>query len=138
MNKTKVSIKLPIQPPRTTNQSGTRHTRTGITYKSETLKQIEQEYIYLLAKHRPRMQIVTPIKLYVEFGFKATAKKQIGKPHCSRPDIDNMLKTLIDCMTRCGYWHDDRQIYSLTAIKVIAEQPYIKIEVESEEQDGDR
>ena len=38
-------------------------------------------------------------------------------PHTVKPDADNLVKSLLDSMTRAGVWVDDAQVYSLTVQK---------------------
>ena len=35
-----------------------------------------------------------------------------GEYKITKPDTDNMIKLLKDCMTKCGFWKDDAQVAS--------------------------
>lgn len=39
-------------------------------------------------------------------------------PHTERPDVDNLVKAILDAMTRAGVWKDDAQVWLLTVSKV--------------------
>ena len=39
------------------------------------------------------------------------------KHHVSTPDLDNLAKAVMDCMTRLGFWRDDSQVTTVTAYK---------------------
>lgn len=47
--------------------------------------------------------------------------------HTSRPDIDNLIKFYLDCMTGL-FWKDDAIIYDVRATKVYAEKGMVEIE----------
>lgn len=47
-------------------------------------------------------------------------------PMTSRPDVDNISKAMIDCMTKCGYWEDDSQL-NLSLDKFRSPQPHIHV-----------
>lgn len=34
--------------------------------------------------------------------------------HCHKPDVDNLAKAVLDCLTTIGMWRDDAQVRSLT------------------------
>ena len=47
----------------------------------------------------------------------------------TKPDTDNLIKLLKDCMTRTGFWKDDAQVASEVTEKFLANRPgiYVKI-----------
>ena len=49
--------------------------------------------------------------------------------HTSKPDIDNCLKFIADCLNGVA-WKDDAQIVSISSAKMYAENPRTEIEVE--------
>jgi Holliday junction resolvase RusA-like endonuclease len=40
------------------------------------------------------------------------------KHHVSTPDVDNLAKAVMDCMTRLGFWRDDSQVTTVSAHKL--------------------
>jgi len=60
--------------------------------------------------------IPDPVRLSVVFLFprpgrlnkKSSPAERI--PHVSKPDADNCLKSVMDCMTQLGMWIDDAQV----------------------------
>lgn len=51
--------------------------------------------------------------------------------HCSKPDIDNLLKSLKDALNEIA-WRDDGQIFRVDACKMYAagdEQPCVEVEI---------
>ena len=69
--------------------------------------------------------------LDVVFGFTTCNKKNIGKWKTTRPDTDNMIKTVKDMMTRLGYWDDDSQVVFETCRKMWTKKAGILIRIES-------
>ena len=44
-------------------------------------------------------------------------------PHTERPDADNLVKSILDAMTRAEVWVDDAQVYDLRIRKFRAKTP---------------
>jgi Holliday junction resolvase RusA-like endonuclease len=62
--------------------------------------------------HKP--PITDPIRLQVSF-FLPRPKAMKGEaavPHAKKPDVDNLLKALMDSMTAAGVWKDDALVYA--------------------------
>lgn len=49
----------------------------------------------------------------------------------TKPDLDNSVKLLQDCMTKLGFWQDDRFVVSLITEKFWAQVPGIYIRIEA-------
>ena len=41
-------------------------------------------------------------------------------PHTKAGDIDNFIKAVMDCLTQLGLWHDDKQVFRVSASKYFA------------------
>ena len=41
-------------------------------------------------------------------------------PHTSKPDADNIAKSMLDGMSKCGFWRDDCQVWDLRVTKFVA------------------
>lgn len=55
------------------------------------------------------------------------------EPHTKKPDVDNLLKSVVDAMNKLA-WRDDSQISFCFASKMIAdgnEQPHVEITISS-------
>lgn len=121
-------IEIQGQPPRTTHQSGTRISGKH-TYKTKALKEAELYLEESLKPHVPGEPIDGPIELVCTWGFEASNSRQ---NHCwktTKPDTDNMQKTLKDVMTRMGFWKDDALVVHETCKKIWTDQPGIQIEI---------
>lgn len=51
-----------------------------------------------------------------------------GQPHDRRPDLDNLIKLVLDGLNGVAY-EDDRQIARISAAKIWAENPGLTIKV---------
>lgn len=126
-----MNIWIPGEPSRTTHQSGMRTTRNGTKlYKSPALIGWEKTLARGLGMSRPDQPIDGPICLKVTWGFKARKKKDLWTWKLTRPDTDNMQKTLKDVMTRMGFWKDDSQIVFETCKKMLVDEPGIVIQIQ--------
>ncbi|UNT92629.1 MULTISPECIES: RusA family crossover junction endodeoxyribonuclease [Allobaculum] len=126
----RISIWLPGQPDRVTHQSGTRYKRTGGTYKTPQLKQWERKLKTALEPNKPKAPIMGPVLLQVTWGFKAPTKKLLFTYKLTRPDTDNMMKTLKDVMSELQFWEDDAQVVIETGKKLWVDEPGIVINLE--------
>lgn len=126
----KLSFFIPLIP---TPQMRARHfvkkTKSGKyfqgTYKDASQRREENQLMQLLEKHLPEIPINKPIMFqmiaYMPIpeswaGWKKTAAK-MGLIHpVGRPDLDNLLKNIIDCMTKIGFWRDDSLIIGYVSV----------------------
>jgi Holliday junction resolvase RusA-like endonuclease len=44
-------------------------------------------------------------------------KDSAPREHTCKPDVDNMIKFVLDCLNHCGVWRDDCQIVGIEAVK---------------------
>ncbi len=51
-----------------------------------------------------------------------------GRMHNKKPDIDNMIKFILDCMNGIAY-EDDAQICKISALKIYSHQPRTEITI---------
>ncbi|WP_317300894.1 RusA family crossover junction endodeoxyribonuclease [Allobaculum stercoricanis] len=126
----RINIFIPEQPSKTTHQSGTRYANKR-TYKTASLIGWENTLKRHLIKHVPNEPMHGALYLDVVFGFTTCNKKNIGKWKTTRPDTDNMIKTVKDMMTRLGYWDDDSQVVYETCRKMWTKKAGILIRIES-------
>lgn len=105
------SVAIRGEPPRTTAQekriAGKKPNGAYKFYKDPKLQVAEDWYCVNLMKSRPPEPLNTAIKLEVLWAYGTKDRKKDKKPKTTRPDTDNMVKLLKDCLTKCGYWKDD-------------------------------
>lgn len=123
--------------PRTTAQQKRYNSRTGCFFGSEALNAARYYYESRLCiqrrGHGVKDPFCGPVKLFVRFNFKAARKKDIGKPKTTRPDCDNAVKLIQDCLMSAGWISDDSQIYQLTVAKYWSDSESVYINLETEE-----
>ncbi len=51
-------------------------------------------------------------------------------PHVERPDADNLVKSILDSMTRARVWDDDAQVFDLRVRKFRGAVPFWEVAVE--------
>ena len=127
----KLRIEIPGEPSRVTHQSGTRYSyQRGRAYKTSELKAWERHLTSELAGQVPDQPIEGAVKLQACFAFKCRRKKDDGRWKVTKPDTDNLVKTVKDVMTSCGFWKDDAQVVMETVVKRWSLEPGITLEIE--------
>ena len=122
---------LPIPPPRVTHQQkkvAVVHGRPWF-YEPQRLQEARQALMLALHPHRPKAPLKGPVGLWVRWQF-LRGKHKDGAFKTTRPDLDNMQKLLLDCMTDAGFWLDDAQVCAVRAEKVWSGIPGIWASVE--------
>lgn len=127
-----IEFEIQGQPYRTTHQSGTRIGQHG-TYKTKQLLDVERWLKASCWPHRPLKPIEGPVKLTVEYAYKTVQKRHHLDWKLTKPDTDNLVKTLKDIMTKCGFWQDDAQVSHEIVEKYWSLEPCIKIRIEEME-----
>ena len=75
-------------------------------------------------------QYASGVRLTTKWLFPIKGKHQDGEYKTTKPDTDNMIKLLKDCMTDLGFWIDDCQVASEITEKFWAKVPGIYIRIE--------
>jgi len=68
-----------------------------------------------------RQTIDQPVCLRVSFFMPAPKSMKINAdqnvPHGKKPDLDNLLKAVMDAMSNVGVWEDDALVYAVESSK---------------------
>jgi len=118
--------------PTVTHQEKSIHVVKGkpIIYEPSDLKAARAKLEAHLAQHVPEYPYIGAVQLITKWCFPITGKHKDGTWKITKPDTDNSIKLLKDCMTKLGYWKDDALVASEITQKFWAETPgiYVKIE----------
>ena len=126
------SFFLPMIPPTVTHQEKDITVRGGkpVVYEPAELKAVRSKFMAHLAGHRPEAPLRGPIRFMVKWLFPMGEHHYDGEWKITKPDTDNLIKLLKDCMTKVGFWKDDAQVASEINEKFWAAHPGIYIRVE--------
>ena len=114
--------------------------RARITRNGNYLPQRSKDYKnFIIAclyidKIAPMQLITGKIEINIVFYMKPSraSKKQmlaqIGTPHLKRPDLDNLVKAILDAYNGI-VWQDDSQIYCIQAQKIYCNKERTEIKV---------
>lgn len=100
---------MPMRIPTATAQEKKINKKTGTIYPDATVKAAKEKYLAHLDAFKPDTPIEAPIQLMVIFYFHSD-KYQDRSYKITKPDTDNMIKLLKDCMTKKGFWKDDAHV----------------------------
>lgn len=106
-----------------------RHTRSGHTYNSQ--RDLMDQTSFIVKSQWLKKPYSTPLSLSLKFFMpipKRSPKKMLGTPHYKRPDIDNLIKFILDSLNGV-LWIDDSIISELTALKLYDSNPRTEIEI---------
>ena len=139
----KIEAWIPCIPPKTTAQAAARimKRRDGTMFVGKFAtgkgKAAQNDLLALLLPHRPALPLDGAVVVCVTWRYpwrKGESKRTRAEgviPCTTRPDVDNICKMLLDCMTRLAFWTDDGQVARLTVCKEWGDDPGIGIQVQS-------
>lgn len=121
---------LHCTPPNGTHQSTSmilKNPKTGKPFvgkkSSGEGRRIQDLYLALLLGHTPSAPLQGSLQLHVGmvYPWRKSEPKKNRLPGFlwkdTKPDADNLVKMLKDCMTRLRFWQDDAQVARLTVDK---------------------
>lgn len=129
-----MEFSIPVPP---VGQMRARHSvRNGfsVTHKAKEQASREMTLKAFLIRERPEKPLEGPLRLGVcaympipaskPKKWREQARAHVIRP-TTKPDLDNMLKHLKDCLTQMGFWKDDKQVveYAAGTGKYYSESP---------------
>lgn len=99
-------------------------------YEPAELKTARAKLMAYLGQHVPERRYTVAVRLVTKWCFPLSARHQDGEYKTTKPDIDNSLKLMLDCMTELGFWKDDSLVVSLIAEKFWAKISGIYIRID--------
>lgn len=122
---------MSMNPPTVTHQEKRVTIKNGkpVFFEDTRLKSARELFMANLARFRPPEPMTGCVRLLTKWCYPGKVKEPRYKK--TRPDTDNMIKLLKDCMTRVGFWRDDAQIASeITEKFIVPNRPGIYVLVE--------
>ena len=123
---------MPMQPPTATHQMKKVRVMNGKPqfYEPDKVTAARKKLTAHLGKHKPERPMKGPLRLVTKWCFPLVPGKRDGQWKDTRPDTDNLVKLLKDCMTALGFWEDDARVASEITEKFWAAVPGIYVQVE--------
>ena len=119
--------------PAGTAQQKRMNRKTGVYYDSANIAAARRFYTLYInmekLKNRIDEPFTGPVAVAIAFHYKAHKKSEIGQPRTKRPDLDNSVKLIIDCMMKCRLIKDDSQIFILNVSKSWRSSEKIRIRI---------
>ncbi len=125
---------MPMIPPTVTDQEHRiTYNRDGkpVIYDSPELADAKAKLIAHLSQHRISERIDGGVRLIVKWLFPITGDHKDGEYKLTKPDTDNLIKALKDCMTKVGFWKDDALVASEINEKFYSEITGIFVHIET-------
>lgn len=69
-----------------------------------------------------------PLRVELEFRFLITKPERMGEPHSQKPDVDKLIRAVLDSLTGI-VWVDDCQVVSVAATKRWSSLPGVEVEI---------
>lgn len=128
----KQTFRLEMNPPTTTHQQKKARVFRGRIkfYEPTKLKEARELYMEALKPYTPVTPYTGALKIIMSFYFNT--KTHNGNTwKTTRPDVDNIVKLPLDCMSALNYWDDDASISVLKIEKIWTRgDGFIDVEIE--------
>lgn len=135
-----IRLIIPIIP---TAQMRARHSVRngfGVTYKAQAQRSREEDIKAFLAQNQPETPLSGPlllgVKAYMPIPKSFSKGKRLAAEHnmirpTTKPDLDNLLKNVKDCLTAMRFWDDDKLVvgYLPETGKFYSNRPRWEIEI---------
>lgn len=105
---------MPMKVPTTTYQEKKLTVRNGKPhpYEPPEVRDVREKLTAHLSRFAPAEPFKGALRLTVKWLFPTGKAHKDGEYKTTRPDTDNLIKLLKDCMTKLHFWHDDAQVAS--------------------------
>jgi Holliday junction resolvase RusA-like endonuclease len=99
-------------------------------------KRWSSDFTAMLIEAKQKFNVKThtgPTTVGVVFVYphtKQSAKQGHSVPKTTRPDVDNLAKSVLDCMVDAGWMEDDNIVVELILRKIYAPDPQVVIDID--------
>lgn len=94
--------------------------RVGMIESCKELSSWRQDVAAVAAKHRPALPTQWPVS--VQLDFYLPRPKSVRRQHpTTKPDIDKLIRAVLDALTTAKVWEDDSQVIACTSVKRYAD-----------------
>lgn len=127
---------MPMVPPTVTHQEKQIRIVNGkpIVYEPDELKAARSKLIGHLGHRMPDLRYRGALRVVAKWCYpipeSCKDKYHDGQYKTTKPDVDNIQKLLLDCMTTVKFWKDDAIISSMLVEKFWARIPGIYIAIQ--------
>ena len=134
---------MPMIPPTVTQQEHkvavNRKSGRVVFYDPPELKAARSRFMDQVGRYAPEAPLDGALQLITKWIWPMDQERQemlaVVDPErfawkTTKPDTDNLIKLLKDCMTRTGFWKDDAQVASEVTEKFLAHRPGIYVRIE--------
>jgi Holliday junction resolvase RusA-like endonuclease len=133
-----VAFTIPGAPATITAQQKGVNFKSRAFYTKADVKREARRLRGYARPHRPSQPMSGPVYCLIRYVYPMTqnlAKKHADKLsvenftllHTQKPDADNSSKLLLDVLTECGFWIDDKQVCDLCLQKRYGSEPRIDV-----------
>lgn len=125
---TEIRFFIPMIPPTVTHQEKKVAVRNGkpVFYEPAELKAARAKLAASVAAYAPDQKLDGPLQLITKWIWPGDGP---ARYKTTKPDTDNMIKLLKDCMTAAGFWNDDAQVASEVTEKFLGMPCGIYVEI---------
>lgn len=136
--KKSIDLAIPLEPTPKGRPRFNVHYNYVSAHTPPKTKRFEQDLaLYFIQSNAPKFDKGVPLKVSIVFGMaipSSTSKKKRNEMlqgllnHVVKPDLDNLVKAVLDALNDLA-WHDDAQIIELHVSKKYVESPNIHINI---------
>lgn len=132
------AVSIPVAPTGQMRARACVRGKFASTYKDKTQASREHAIMAHVAQHMPDAKFSGPLVLTVRAfmplpksrpkAWLAQAQAGLVRP-TSKPDLDNLVKQIKDCLTQMGVWDDDKLVVECHSGKHYSDSPRWEVEV---------
>lgn len=133
-----IEFTIPIIPTAQMRPRARRMGKHASIHKAPQQERNEEQIMGLLARYRPRQPFLFPVEVVINAYLPIPRSWSGKRKHAAAdsqilptttPDLDNLIKNILDCMTVLSFWRDDSQVVKIMATKSYSNNPRWEIKI---------